>query len=154
MSESKFSLDPNTCQALLEMAHHARLEAYAPYSSYLVGAALLCPNGRIFTACNVESVAFGAGCCAERAALFQAIAQGERHFTAIAVVAAPEPSANGALLHTSPCGVCRQQFLEFCQEDFIFILADKLGDYSAYHLLTLGEVLPHAFAPQALEAGL
>ena len=93
-------------EALLEQARATRDQAYAPYSRFAVGAALRSKNGRVFTGCNVENLSFGLTICAERNALFSAIAAGEREFDAIAIVAeSKEP--------VTPCGACRQVLAEF-----------------------------------------
>jgi cytidine deaminase len=101
-------LDPRTFAArdLMREAEHARQHAYAPYSRFLVGAALLAEDGTVFHGCNVENASYGATVCAERNAMFQAVALGIRRFTAIAVTAR---EGNGA----PPCGVCRQVLHEF-----------------------------------------
>lgn len=91
---------------LLILARDARMRAYAPYSGFAVGAALLCSTGRIFTGCNVENLSLGLTICAERAAVSAAVAGGERCFSRIAIVAdSREP--------ISPCGACRQVLAEF-----------------------------------------
>jgi cytidine deaminase len=91
---------------LVELARRAMLKAYAPYSKYRVGAALLAVDGRVFTGCNVENASYGLSLCAERSAVAQAVADGCRTFEAIAVVA----DGNGPV---SPCGACRQVLAEF-----------------------------------------
>jgi cytidine deaminase len=92
---------------LVAAARDARAHAVAPYSHFAVGAALLTADGRVFTGCNIENATFGLTMCAERVALFKALSEGERTFTAIAVVAdTAEP--------TPPCGACRQLLWEYC----------------------------------------
>jgi len=118
---------------LIKAAHAARENAYAPYSGYRVGAALLCENGKVYTGCNVENASFTPTICAERTALFKAVSEGERSFTAIAVV------GNDDLCF--PCGVCRQALSEFCGTDFTVYL-EQDGEPSAF---TLGELLPGRF---------
>jgi cytidine deaminase len=93
-------------EALVGAARAAREHAYAPYSEFAVGAALLCADGTVVTGCNVENGSYGLTICAERNAVFAAVARGQRHFTAIAV-AGPSESV------TSPCGACRQVLAEF-----------------------------------------
>ena len=98
-------------QELIRMALAARERAYAPYSDFMVGAALRAEDGRIFTGCNVENAAFTPTSCAERTALFKAVAEGVTRFTDIAVVGARRGEVNKQI--TSPCGVCRQALFEF-----------------------------------------
>lgn len=122
---------------LCALAADAQRSAYAPYSRYKVGAALLAESGKIYTGCNIENAAFGPTVCAERVAIFKAVSEGEREFCMIAV-------AGGDLSEgASPCGVCRQVMSEFCKEDFV-ILSVKDGG-RAYDSYTLGELLPHSF---------
>jgi len=93
-------------EKLLQAAKDVRAKAYAPYSGFLVGAAILTSSARIFSGCNVENSSYGLGCCAERVALFSAVAAGERNFTMLAVAA----SSFG---FTYPCGACLQVLAEF-----------------------------------------
>jgi cytidine deaminase len=122
---------------LIALAGKARLGAYAPYSEYPVGAALLTPSGKVYTGCNVENAVYGLAMCAERTAAFQAVCDGERKFTAIAVV-----TRNGG----TPCGSCRQVLSEFGPHMRV-ILADASGNHRAY---TLDELLPDSFGPRDL----
>lgn len=128
---------------LIIRALKARENSYCPYSSFSVGAALLCGDGSVYTGCNVESAAFN-GCCAERTAIFSAVADGHRDFTAIAVVGAGKDRQPDSFC--SPCGVCRQVMREFCKPDFEIIMTDG-KDTTA---LTLDELLPMAFGPDNL----
>ncbi len=124
---------------LIEQAAQAAKDAYAPYSGFLVGAALLTRSGRIYSAGNIENVASGAGICAERAALSRAIACGEKEFEAIAIVGnSTEP--------ISPCGICRQSLIEF-GEDIVVIMANIKGDAL---MATVADLLPRAFTGKCL----
>jgi len=120
---------------LIDLAGLARQNAYAPYSGYKVGAALLAASGRIFTGCNVESAAYPTSMCAERVAIFKAVSEGEQKFVALAVV-----TANGG----TPCGACRQVMAEFGL-DLIVLIADAQGNLKQQ--ITLSELLPGAFTP-------
>lgn len=135
------TLDESTIQTLIEKAFDMLDFAYVPYSRYTVGAALLAKNGSIYTGCNIENVSFGPTNCAERTALFKAVSEGEKDFTAIAVVGGPQKKVND---YCSPCGVCRQALREFCGGDFIFILAKSKTEY---RLMTMDEILPESFKP-------
>ena len=123
---------------LVAMAVEARERAYAPYSGFPVGAALLTSSGQVFTGCNVENSLFGLTICAERVAVFKAVCAGERAFTAIAVATAP-----GA----SPCGSCRQVLREFGR-DLRVLVADTDGNSREF---TLDQLLPNAFPDWSLE---
>jgi len=123
---------------LIQTAREVRRWAYAPYSHYPVGAALLTASGRIYDGVNVENAAYPATMCAERVAVFKAISQGEREFRAIAVV-----TENGG----SPCGSCRQVLAEFGL-DIAVLIADAAGNLLAE--LPLSELLPQAFTPNKL----
>jgi cytidine deaminase len=120
---------------LIKMGMEAREQAYAPYSKYRVGAALLTSTGRYFIGANVENAAYPNGLCAERVAVFTAVSQGEREFVAIAVV-----TSNGG----TPCGACRQVMAEFGLETLV-IIADAEG--RIVQELRLSELLPGAFGP-------
>ena len=135
------TLDESTIQTLIEKAFDMLDFAYVPYSRYTVGAALLAKNGKIYTGCNIENVSFGPTNCAERTALFKAVSEGVKDFTAIAVVGGPQKKVND---YCSPCGVCRQTLREFCGGDFIFILAKSKTEY---RLMTMDEILPESFKP-------
>lgn len=126
-------------ERLLTLAREARKNAYAPYSGFSVGAALLARDGQVFLGANVENAAYTPTCCAERVALFSAVFAGEREFDAIAVVGG---FADGEKPFCYPCGVCRQALSEFAGEDLRVILADESGNLSE---MTLGELLPHRF---------
>ncbi|MDD4850175.1 MAG: cytidine deaminase [Gemmiger sp.] len=134
-----------TDRALIDAAFAARERAYAPYSRFKVGAALLAADGRVFTGCNVENAGLTATSCAERTALFKAVSEGATAFTAIAVVGSMAGEQN--TLVTSPCGVCRQALFEFTGPALRVIMA-KSGD--DYLVKTLGELLPLGFGPNNL----
>ncbi len=119
--------------------------SYAPYSHFLVGAALLTKEGKIFTGCNIENAAYTPSVCAERTALFKAVSEGYRDFSAIAISGGPE---GGPLQYCAPCGVCRQVMAEFCSGDFRIFLAKSEEDYESH---TLMELLPMRFGPENLE---
>ncbi len=125
---------------LIRLAMSARDRAYAPYSSFRVGAALLCKNGKVYTGCNIESSSFSPTCCAERTAFFKAVSEGEREFLAIAIVGGKGNTADFGIC--SPCGVCRQVMKEFCGDDFTVIMSDSQFNVKT---MTLGELLPFGF---------
>ncbi len=120
--------------ALFQAACAARTHAYAPYSGFRVGAALLCEDGRIFTGCNVENAAYPLCTCAERTALCAAISQGARRFLAIAIAGGTDEDCTQPC---APCGGCRQNLAEFCGVDFPVLLSDGIHP--------LGELLPGVF---------
>jgi cytidine deaminase len=125
--------------ALIEIANEARRRAYAPYSNYLVGAALRTTDGRIFTGVNVENAAYPTSICAERVAVFKAVSEGEHRFEAIAVV-----TDSGG----SPCGACRQVLAEFGL-DTLVLIADGRG--RLIQETTVAGLLPGAFTPADLD---
>ncbi len=128
-----------TPEKLVELAKEAMLRAYAPYSGYFVGAALLCRDGTVYQGCNIENAAFGPTNCAERTAIFKAVYDGHRDFQAIAVCGGKEGVISGPF---PPCGVCRQVMREFCDGDFeIYIVNDK-----GFETVTLSDLLPHSFS--------
>ncbi len=130
---------------LIQEAIKARENAYAPYSGFCVGAALLSKNGNIYRGCNIENAGHTPSNCAERTAFFKAVSEGERAFQMIAIVAGPK---EGTLQFTAPCGVCRQVMMEFCDyETFRIILATSTEDYQVF---TLKELLPYGFGPNNL----
>ena len=132
---------------LIRMALAAREKAYVPYSDFMVGAALRAKDGRIFTGCNVENAAFTPTSCAERTALFKAVAEGVTEFTDIAVVGSRRGEVNEQI--TSPCGVCRQVMQEFCGPDFE-IHMQKAG--GGVFTVKLPELLPFGFTKDSMEA--
>ena len=122
---------------LIQAAIDAQIHAHAPYSNYHVGAALLCEDGSIIYGCNVENASYGLTNCAERTAVFSAIAQGQRNFTALAISASGEATP-------FPCGACRQVLVEFCAPDFpVYIISQN--DPEHVQCIPLGELLPHSF---------
>jgi cytidine deaminase len=125
-------------QLLIQRALQVRQFAYAPYSHYAVGAALLSPDGRIFVGANVENAAYPTGMCAERVAVFTAVTAGVRQFTAVAVA-----TANGGM----PCGSCRQVLAEFGLDTLVLIV-NETGRLVTE--VTLEDLLPGAFLPKHL----
>lgn len=138
--------DKSTIQELVRTAAEARKTAYAPYSRYRVGAALLAADGQIFTGCNIENAAYTPTICAERTAFFKAVSEGVREFRAIAVAGSPEGDA--LTQYAWPCGVCRQVMAEFCDPDEFRIIA--VGPAGAYRMAALRELLPESFGPANL----
>jgi cytidine deaminase len=132
------SLSIEERQNLIEVAIHARRWAYVPYSHYAVGAALLTASGKIYEGVNIENAAYPVTICAERVAVFKAVSEGERQFTAIAVV-----TSNGG----TPCGSCRQVLAEFGLDTVVWI-ADEEGRLVME--TSVGELLPGAFQPKDL----
>ncbi|GFI23427.1 cytidine deaminase [Lachnospiraceae bacterium] len=130
---------------LIKLALEARQMAYVPYSNYMVGAALLTRQGRVYKGCNIENAAYTPTNCAERTAFFKAVSEGEREFDAIAIVGGYE---GDPIDYAYPCGVCRQVMMEFCNpEKFRVITAISEEQYLEQ---TLAEMLPHGFGPQNL----
>lgn len=121
--------------ALVALARQVRENAYAPYSGFRVGACLLTVEGRTYTGCNVENAAMSPACCAERGAVFQAVARGERNFSAIAIAAGQDGPV-------WPCGVCLQVLAEFSPGMTVITAWDAGG----VRELPLRELLPHAFS--------
>ena len=130
-------------RSLMESAARVREFSYSPYSHYCVGAALLTADGRIYTGCNVENAGLSATNCAERTAIFKAVSEGIRDFSAIAVVGGRQGEVSP---FCAPCGVCRQVLAEFCSPDMPVILGTP-KDFKVY---TLGEILPFSFTPADL----
>jgi cytidine deaminase len=133
-----------TDKELVIEAINAMKNSYSPYSDFKVGAALLTENGKVYTGCNIENVAFGPSICAERVAFFKAISEGEKSFSKIAVVG----GKNGVITSpTPPCGVCRQVMREFCNDDFeILIVRENVN----YDKVLLKDLLPLSFRPEIL----
>lgn len=131
-----------TPEALIDLAKEAMTRAYAPYSGYWVGAALLTADGRVYQGCNIENASFSPTICAERSAFFKAIYDGVREFSAIAVVGGKDGVISGFF---PPCGVCRQVMGEFCGENFEIYLG---GPQGAIQKKTLGELFPMGFSAE------
>ena len=133
-----------TDNELISLAKQAAAFAYAPYSGFTVGAALLADSGKVYLGCNVENAAYAPTNCAERTAFFKAVSEGERHFSALAIVG----GKNGAFEDLCPpCGVCRQVMAEFCGPDFRVILG---ADSDESRVCTLAELLPLGFSKKQL----
>ena len=130
-------------EELIQKAMEAREKAYAPYSGFMVGAALQCADGTVYTGCNIENASYSPTNCAERTAFFKAVSEGERSFVAIAIVGGPENTVSGLC---SPCGVCRQVMAEFCDKNFEVIL----GTPEKHNVYSLDEIIPLAFTKSEL----
>jgi len=130
--------DNTIVEKLFEEAMKTRENAYAPYSNFKVGACLLSEDGEIFTGCNVENASYGLSICAERNAIFSAVAKGKRKFKAMLIVAEGETPVK-------PCGACRQVMLEF--GDFDVYLANTSGKIEK---TKVSKLLPNAFSPKDL----
>lgn len=134
-----------TDKELCRLAVEAREKAYAPYSGFRVGAALLAKSGEVYLGSNIENAAYTPTVCAERTAFFKAVSEGETEFFAIAVAGGNGDKVGGAF---PPCGVCRQVMAEFCDGDFKILTVTGDGMFEEY---TLTELLPLAFSPKNLE---
>ena len=142
----KKRMDKGQIQELISAAMVQLEKAYAPYSHFKVGAALLTKEGRIYTGCNIENAAYTPTTCGERTAFFKAVSAGARPFRAICIVGGMDGVPTD---YTAPCGVCRQVMMEFCSpEEFEIILASGAEDYQVYKLKDL---LPRGFGPGNLE---
>jgi len=119
---------------LVETAKAARLRSVAPFSNFLVGAAVKTDDGTVYTGCNIESASYGLTVCGERVAIWKALSEGDKHFTELAIVADTETL-------TPPCGTCRQIIWEFCR-DATIILANLKGESQ---VVSIRELLPRAF---------
>lgn len=127
-------------QQLLQLAIDARYNAYTPYSKFNVGAALLTEDGEVFLGCNIENASYGLSNCAERTAIFKAVSEGKRKFTALAI----SGDTAGPI---APCGACRQVIAEFCAPTMSVYLTNLKGDVTE---TTVGALLPGAFSPEDL----
>ena len=125
-------------EQLIELAKEAMTHAYAPYSGFCVGAALLCADGTVYQGCNIENAAYGPTNCAERTAFFKAVYDGHREFTAIAVCGGKDGVISGGF---PPCGVCRQVLREFVKHDFVVYM----GGAEGYTAKTMTQLLPAGF---------
>jgi len=132
-------ITPDLAKRLIDEAKNAQKRAYAPYSEYFVGAAVLTKSGKIYSGCNIENASYGLGNCAERTAVFKAVSEGERDIEAIAVV-----TRDGGC----SCGACRQVLNEFNPEMLVLIAANEKD---LYQIFTLDTLLPHDFGPHNLE---
>ena len=133
-----------TDKELILKAIEARELAYAPYSDHRVGAALVGKSGKIYLGCNVENAAYSPTNCAERTAIFKAVSEGEREFTAIAIVGGVGDKLSEVC---APCGVCRQVMAEFCDGDMRIIM----GTPDKITVSTLSELLPYSFGKANLK---
>ena len=131
-----------TDHELMLLAEQARLKAYAPYSGFKVGAALLAKSGKVYLGCNIENASYTPTNCAERTAFFKAVSEGEMEFDKIAIVGGKEEPNE----LVSPCGVCRQVMAEFCDESFTILLGNSKGIKS----FSLKEILPLSFTKKDL----
>jgi len=136
-------ISESTWRRLVEAATRARENAYAPYSHYPVGAAVLGADRKIHSGCNVENSSYGATFCAERNAVGQAVASGEQRILAAVVLTGSTPPA-------PPCGICLQTFAEFAGAELPILLVNPAGEARG---LSLQELLPHAFGPDDLDGG-
>lgn len=128
-----------TPERLVSLAKEAMTRAYAPYSGYKVGAALLCADGTVYQGCNIENASYSPTNCAERTAFFTAVCDGKRDFSAIAICGGKDGNITGLF---PPCGVCRQVMREFCDEDFKVYMVTPDG----YETRTLADLLPDSFS--------
>lgn len=138
------ALSREMTETLINKALDMRNYSYTPYSNFNVGAALLCKDGKVFGGCNIENAAYGPSVCAERTAIFKAVSEGKKDFSAIAIAGGPK---DGVKDFCPPCGVCRQVMVEFCRPDFRIILAKSDKEYKVF---TLAELMPESFSNDML----
>lgn len=147
MTNATTGIENIPVRELIGSAIEARKKAYAPYSKYMVGAAVLTNELRIYTGCNIENASYTPAICAERTAISKAVSEGRRRFLAIAIVGSPE--GENITQYAFPCGVCRQVIREFSEPDkFFIIVAKSEEDYKIYRLC---ELLPESFGPENLK---
>lgn len=133
-------MEKRLVEDLIDLAIRQMDFSYAPYSHFRVGAALLAKGGKVYTGCNIENAAFSPTNCAERTAFFKAVSEGVKEFDAICVVGGKD----GILTeYASPCGVCRQVMMEFCNPDTFQVIVAKSKE--EYKIFTLKEMLPMGF---------
>ncbi|MGN6713323.1 cytidine deaminase [Anaerocolumna jejuensis] len=139
------AVNADTCRELIREAIDSLKYSYTPYSGFKVGAALLTKNHKVYKGCNIENASLTPTNCAERTAFFKAVSEGEKEFLAIAIVGGKDGILED---YCSPCGVCRQVMMEFCNpKNFLVILAKSEYDYWIY---SLEELLPLGFGPANL----
>lgn len=136
-----FGLDNDLREKMIKECHEAKEKAYAPYSNFRVGAALVCDNDDIFQGCNVENVSVGLGLCAERSAIVRAVSDGRQNFKAIAI------TSDLAKQWTYPCGSCRQFMAEFSKDLLIYLVKTD----SSYKILSIKDLLPYQFNSEHLD---
>ena len=134
-----------TREALCAAAIEAMGKAYAPYSGYKVGAALLTTDGKVYTGCNIENASYTPTVCAERTAIFKAVSEGDRDFAMIAICGGKDGVITGSF---PPCGVCRQVMAEFCSKDMPVLMVSGVDSHTA---VALGDLLPYAFGTEYIE---
>lgn len=145
--------DEKMIKTLIKEAMGRLPDSYAPYSNFHVAAALLSESGKIYTGVNIENASYGLCNCAERTAIFSAVNEGDRKFSAICIMGTPEEHLPGVQKgeptpdYCPPCGACRQVMSEFCGNDFSIILAKSQEDYELH---TLGELFPLSFNKDSL----
>ena len=145
------SITEEVKQLLIKQCLEARKMAYAPYSNYLVGAALLTEDGKIYKGCNIENSSYGGTICAERCAIFKAVSEGHKKMSCIAICGGKDISGGGIDQKEElafPCGICRQVLREFCEPDKMIVIICK--SENKYQSKTLEELLPNSFGPEYL----
>ncbi|MCR5675941.1 MAG: cytidine deaminase [Lachnospiraceae bacterium] len=142
-------MDRDKEEKLIGEAIRARRRAYAPYSGYAVGAAVLTADGRIFGGCNIENASYGASNCAERTAVFKAVSEGAAGIEAIAVIGGPAAYGDEVPEEATPCGICRQVIREFTDPAACEVIIAK--SLTNYRKTTLEKLLPESFGPEKLQ---